>query len=79
VREAAVVGIGTADGLVKPEAFVVLSGEFDPDDVESTLQEHVKARLEPYKYPRAVHVLDDLPRTHLGKVDRGALKRGRSP
>lgn len=79
VREAAVVGIGTADGLVKPEAFVVLSGGADPAGMESTLQEHVKSRLEPYKYPRAVHVLEDLPRTHLGKVDRGALKRGHSP
>jgi acyl-coenzyme A synthetase/AMP-(fatty) acid ligase len=33
------------------------------------------ARLEPYKHPRAIVFVDDLPRTHLGKVDRGALKR----
>ncbi|NNM34687.1 MAG: benzoate-CoA ligase family protein, partial [Gemmatimonadetes bacterium] len=75
VREAAVVGVSTADGLIKPHAFVVLSeGEGGPE-IESALQSHVKSRLEPYKYPREVHLCDDLPRTHLGKVDRGALKR----
>jgi acyl-coenzyme A synthetase/AMP-(fatty) acid ligase len=39
------------------------------------LQEFVRSRLEPYKYPRQVIFLDALPRTHLGKVDRGALAR----
>ena len=81
VKEAAVVGVETAEGLFKPEAFVVLAepradAAVDLQDLEGRLQAHVKARLEPYKYPRAVHVLDALPRTHLGKVDRGRLKRG---
>jgi acyl-coenzyme A synthetase/AMP-(fatty) acid ligase len=35
----------------------------------------VRERLEPYKYPREVVFLDALPRTHLGKVDRAALRR----
>jgi acyl-coenzyme A synthetase/AMP-(fatty) acid ligase len=35
----------------------------------------VLQRLEAYKHPRRVHFVDDLPKTHLGKVDRGALKR----
>jgi benzoate-CoA ligase family protein len=76
VREAAVVGITTADGLVKPGAFVVLAHGFDAGDaLASTLQGWAKGRLEPYKYPREVVFVDDLPRTHLGKVDRGALAR----
>ena len=38
------------------------------------LKAFVRDRLEPYKYPREVIFVDELPRTHLGKVDRGALK-----
>jgi benzoate-CoA ligase family protein len=72
VKEAAVVGIVDADGLTKPHAFVVATG--DRDSLAATLQEWVKQRLEPYKYPRKVVVLEDLPRTHLGKVDRGQLR-----
>ena len=83
VREAAVVGVSTTDGLIKPHAFVVLGdrssgNENEAEDMVSRLQAHVKSRLEPYKYPRTVHLCDDLPRTHLGKVDRGALKRAAS-
>ncbi len=82
VKEAAVVGIETEDGLTVPEAFVVLSpaaadpAAVDPAIAQAALRTHVAARLESYKHPRAIHVLPDLPRTHLGKVDRGALKRG---
>ena len=82
VKEAAVVGIETEDGLTVPEAFVVLSpaaadpAVVDPAIAQAALRTHVAARLESYKHPRAIHVLPDLPRTHLGKVDRGALKRG---
>ena len=78
VKEAAVVGVETQDGLTTPEAFVVLVAGADPETADATLQAHVKQRLESYKNPRRVHILDDLPRTHLGKVDRGALKRGRT-
>jgi len=72
VREAAVVGVVDADGLTKPRAFVVSP---EPSDaLASELQTFVKERLEPYKYPRDVVFLDELPRTHLGKVDRGKLR-----
>jgi acyl-coenzyme A synthetase/AMP-(fatty) acid ligase len=37
------------------------------------LQEHVKTTLLPYKYPRIVTFLDDLPKTGTGKIDRQAL------
>jgi benzoate-CoA ligase family protein len=43
--------------------------------LEDELQDWVKSQLAPYKYPRRVVLMDELPRTHLGKVDRGALKR----
>ena len=76
VKEAAVVGIETRDGLTIPEAFVVLMADADAAMAGEALQSHVRERLESYKRPRELHILDDLPRTHLGKVDRGALKRG---
>jgi benzoate-CoA ligase family protein len=78
VRDAAVVGIADERGLVKPHAFVVPNGS--AADAEANLREDLRAfvreRLEPYKHPREVVFLDALPRTHLGKVDRGRLKRG---
>ena len=73
VREVAVVGVKNADGLTKPYAFVVCD-EPTPGLAEE-LQAFAKSCLEPYKYPREVVFLDALPRTHLGKVDRGALAR----
>ena len=73
VDEVAVVGVTDASGLTKPHAFVVAPGAEAPLGEE--LKAFVKSHLAPYKYPRNVAFLDDLPRTHLGKVDRGALKR----
>ena len=68
---AQVVGVVDEDGLTKPWAYVVAA-----DVSESTLQDWVRRELEPYKYPRKVVFLDVLPRTHLGKVDRGKLRAG---
>ena len=77
VDEVAVVGVTTTDGLVKPSAFVILAHGIRSDDgLVIELQEWARQRLEPYKYPRDVVFVDELPRTHLGKVDRGALARG---
>ncbi|MCY4573497.1 MAG: benzoate-CoA ligase family protein [Gemmatimonadetes bacterium] len=86
VREAAVVGIADADGLVVPEAFVVPAADSQsavrdparggsPAVTPDTLRDHARAHLESFKIPRHFHLLADLPRTHLGKVDRGALKQ----
>ena len=72
VREVAVVGIEDANGLTKPHAFVV-AAEQRPG-LEEELQAFARERLEPYKAPRSVKFLDVLPRTHLGKVDRGKLR-----
>jgi len=73
VKEVAVVGIEDASGLTKPHAFVV-SAEARPSLAEELLT-FARERLEPYKAPRSVTFLDVLPRTHLGKVDRGKLRR----
>ena len=72
VKEVAVVGIEDANGLTKPQAFVVAT-EQRPGLAEE-LQAFARERLEPYKAPRTVRFLDALPRTHLGKVDRGKLR-----
>ncbi len=74
VREAVVVAATTDDGLTEPHAYVVADGP-GPELAEE-LQGYAKDQLQPYKYPREVVFLDDLPRTHLGKVDRGRLSRG---
>ncbi|MDX1644518.1 MAG: benzoate-CoA ligase family protein, partial [Thermoanaerobaculia bacterium] len=72
VGDCAVVGVENDQGLTKPVAFVTLvDGEAaSPDE----LKDHVLDRLDPYKHPRRVFVLDEMPRTHLGKIDRGKLK-----
>ena len=80
VAEVAVVGVTTADGLIKPQAFIrVTDGHLGDDALAAELQAWSQERLEPYKYPRAITFHDDLPRTHLGKVDRGKLAREAVP
>ena len=74
VQEAAVVGVPDRTGLTRPVAFVVPAGA-DATELEGMLQQHCLTHLDAYKHPRRVFVLDDFPRTHLGKVDRGALRR----
>jgi benzoate-CoA ligase len=73
VAEAAVVGVPDAAGLVKPHAYVVVRVRHE--GLAAELQAFVRERLEPYKAPREVVFVDVLPRTHLGKVDRGRLRR----
>jgi benzoate-CoA ligase len=73
VAEAAVVGVPDANGLIKPIAHVVVRSE--RDGVVDELMRFVAERLPPYKRPRTIHLVPALPRTHLGKVDRGKLRR----
>lgn len=73
VAEAAVVGAADGAGLMKPVAYVVVRES--RDGLAEELRAFVRDRLAPYKHPREVTFLDALPRTHLGKVDRGALRR----
>ncbi len=72
VAECAVVGVENRDGLTKPFAFVV--ARESAIDLEGELKRHCLDRLEAYKHPRRVILLASFPRTHLGKVDRGALR-----
>jgi len=56
------------------KAVVVMNSRvFDEGDATRMLQEFVKAKLLPYKYPREVKFLDELPKTGTGKIDRQAL------
>jgi benzoate-CoA ligase len=73
VKEAAVVGVPDEAGLTKPHAYVVAEGP--GPELAAALQQFVKDQLEPYKVPRRIEFLSDLPRTHLGKVDRGKLRQ----
>lgn len=72
VREVAVVGVVEADGLTRPHAYVVCDG--GGAELEGELAAFVHERLESYKVPRRIAFMESLPRTHLGKVDRGRLR-----
>jgi len=75
VLESGVIGSTDADGLLKPKAFVVLKSEFKAsDDLRTELQNHVKSKLAPYKYPRWIEFVDDLPKTVTGKIQRFRLR-----
>jgi acyl-coenzyme A synthetase/AMP-(fatty) acid ligase len=74
VRECAVLAVAQADGLTTLKAFVVLADAAPGSDgVTRELQEFVKGKLLPYKYPRMVAYLGELPKTGTGKIDRQAL------
>jgi benzoate-CoA ligase len=72
VLEAAVIGKEDADGLTKTKAFVVLKSGETTD--EPTLKAFVKDRLAPYKYPRFIEFVADLPKTATGKIQRFKLR-----
>ena len=75
VLEVAVVGRADASGLMKPEAWVVLTDDTNAEaNLEHELLRHCKANLAPYKYPRKVHFVDELPKTPTGKIKRFALR-----
>jgi benzoate-CoA ligase len=75
VLEAAVVGEQDEHGLTKPRAFVVLNPGAAPGDaLARELQEHVKARSAPHKYPRRVDFVSELPKTPTGKIRRHLLR-----
>ena len=75
VHECAVLAHALADGRTSLRAFVTLKEGTGNDAVTRRLQDFVKARLLPHKYPRSVIYLQDLPKTGTGKIDRQALKQ----
>ncbi len=79
VLESAVVGRDDRDGLLKPQAFVVLKERaLASQALAEELKGFVKSRLAPYKYPRWIDFVDELPKTATGKIQRFKL-RHRSP
>jgi 2-aminobenzoate-CoA ligase len=75
VKECAVIGVADADRGQIVQAHVVLADGVPPDDATRLrLQNHVKATIAPYKYPRSVVFLDALPKTQTGKIQRFRLK-----
>lgn len=72
VLEAAVIGVVDADGLTKTKAFVVLIDGQTAD--EATLKAFVKDKLAPYKYPRQITFVTELPKTATGKIQRFKLR-----
>lgn len=77
VLEAAVIGKEDADGLTKTKAFVVLKSGQSVDEAE--LKTFVKDRLAPYKYPRFIEFVADLPKTATGKIQRFRLREQEAP
>ncbi|WP_029586088.1 benzoate-CoA ligase family protein [Bradyrhizobium sp. URHD0069] len=76
VRECAVFAAELPDRRMTLKAVVVMNSRaFDPTEATKMLQDYVKAKLLPYKYPREVRFLDELPKTGTGKIDRQALLR----
>ncbi len=77
VRECAVIGVADADRGQIVEAHVVLVKAAAPDELtKKRLQDHVKAMIAPYKYPRSVKFIDALPKTQTGKIQRFRLREG---
>jgi benzoate-CoA ligase len=72
VLEAAVIGVPDAEGLTKTKAFVVLKDGAQATDAE--LKAFVKDKLAPYKYPRLIEFVTELPKTATGKIQRFKLR-----
>jgi benzoate-CoA ligase len=75
VLEAAVVGALDENELVKPKAFVVVKpGVVQGSKLAGELKDFVKNRLAPYKYPRWIEFVEELPKTATGKIRRNVLR-----
>jgi benzoate-CoA ligase len=73
VLEVAVIGVADSDGLIKPKACVVLKAGQSASADE--LKAHVKQQLAPYKYPRWIEFVAELPKTATGKIQRFKLRQ----
>ncbi len=75
VLEAAVTGAPDDEQLIKPKAFVVLKqADNAGPELEHELREFIRNRLAPFKYPRWIEFLDELPKTSSGKIQRFRLR-----
>jgi acetyl-CoA synthetase len=74
IRECAVFAAELPDRRMTLKAVVVMNkGGFDTGEATRRLQDFVKAKLLPYKYPREIIFIDELPKTGTGKIDRQAV------
>jgi 4-hydroxybenzoate-CoA ligase len=76
VLEAAVVAKQDSDGLLRPKAFITLKDEArnNAEPLRETLKEHVKQQIGMWKYPRWIDVVESLPKTATGKIQRFKLR-----
>ena len=77
VNECAVVGRPDDSGLMKLFAFVTLSskgGDENVDELCANISSFLESKLDRYKLPKSILILDEFPKTHLGKINRGALQ-----
>ena len=75
VAECAVIGAADPERGQIVQAHVVLASGVSPNDAtRQRLQDHVKATIAPYKYPRSLKFLDALPKTQTGKIQRFRLR-----
>ena len=74
-RTLAVVGREDTDKLVKPKAFIVLKdGYTGSPQLDADLKAFVKDKIAPYKYPRWIEFVSELPKTATGKIQRFKLR-----
>jgi 4-hydroxybenzoate-CoA ligase len=77
VLEAAVVAKQDGDGLLRPKAYITLKDGAkagDPDPLREELKEHVKQQIGMWKYPRWIEIVESLPKTATGKIQRFKLR-----
>jgi acetyl-CoA synthetase/medium-chain acyl-CoA synthetase len=76
VVEAAVVGKPDSERGQIVKAFVILAAGYEPsDELVTEIQDHVKAVTAPYKYPREIEFVEELPKTISGKIRRVELRQ----
>jgi len=78
VLEAAVVPEADPEGLLKPKAFVVLRADANTAGLHEALKDYVKQKIGVWKYPRWIEVVETLPKTATGKIQRFKLREGAS-
>ncbi|MGH6779593.1 MAG: benzoate-CoA ligase family protein [Bradyrhizobium sp.] len=74
VLEAAVVPQADPEGLLKPKAYVVLRADARREGLDEALKDHVKQKIGVWKYPRWIEVVESLPKTATGKIQRFKLR-----
>ncbi|HEY6271580.1 MAG TPA: benzoate-CoA ligase family protein [Terriglobales bacterium] len=76
VQEAAVIGCGDGNQLVRPAAYVVLKpGESPSPEVGEQIRQHILSRLAPHKCPQWLEFVPELPKTATGKIQRYKLRQ----